>query len=156
AEKAPPAADVIEEQLRDHEARMAAAAVEARPATNGAGVPTAEADEQRDMYPATVGPAADANQENPMSPRNCSACGKTFEPTRADAQYCSDACRQRAHRNRVRCVTDNTPVTDNQDGTADEQHGAVHNPSPEAPTRNDQVMAAIEILAAQAPERAAQ
>ena len=28
------------------------------------------------------------------------ACGKTFTPARADARYCSDACRQRAYRMR--------------------------------------------------------
>jgi hypothetical protein len=28
------------------------------------------------------------------------ACGKTFTPVRADARYCSDACRQRAYRMR--------------------------------------------------------
>jgi len=33
--------------------------------------------------------------------RDCEDCGKSFEPTRADAQYCSDACRQTAYRRRV-------------------------------------------------------
>jgi hypothetical protein len=36
--------------------------------------------------------------------RDCEVCGKTFAPTRADAQYCSGACRQTAYRKRV---TDN-------------------------------------------------
>jgi len=41
--------------------------------------------------------------------RDCSACGKAFQPARADAQYCSDTCRQRARRQRAHRV----PVTDN-------------------------------------------
>jgi hypothetical protein len=69
--------------------------------------------------PATVDPDVGANQEdNSMSPRNCAACGKAFEPARADAQYCSVACRQSAYRARVTdSVTDNVTdgcVTDNQ------------------------------------------
>jgi predicted nucleic acid-binding Zn ribbon protein len=36
--------------------------------------------------------------------QDCAVCGKTFAPTRADAQYCSGACRQTAYRKRV---TDN-------------------------------------------------
>jgi hypothetical protein len=36
--------------------------------------------------------------------RDCAVCGKTFAPTRADALYCSGACRQTAYRKRV---TDN-------------------------------------------------
>ncbi len=32
--------------------------------------------------------------------RECAACNKTFEPVRADARYCSNACRQKAHRRR--------------------------------------------------------
>jgi len=51
--------------------------------------------------------------------RDCAVCGKTFAPTRADAQYCSGACRQTAYRKRV---TDNqvsavpaATVTDNGD-----------------------------------------
>jgi hypothetical protein len=31
-------------------------------------------------------------------PRRCEACGAQFKRTRTDARYCSDACRQRAHR----------------------------------------------------------
>src|SRR5262249_26940300 len=53
------------------------------------------------------------------SVRDCAVCGKTFAPTRADAQYCSGACRQTAYRKRV---TDNqvsavpaATVTDNGD-----------------------------------------
>jgi hypothetical protein len=30
--------------------------------------------------------------------RHCEACNTPFEPKRADARYCSPACRQRAHR----------------------------------------------------------
>jgi hypothetical protein len=32
---------------------------------------------------------------------NCAACGHSFTATRATARYCSTACRQRAHRDRV-------------------------------------------------------
>lgn len=31
----------------------------------------------------------------------CKGCGKTFTPKRVDASYCSNACRQRAYRQRV-------------------------------------------------------
>lgn len=34
------------------------------------------------------------------APRECAACGSTFTPSRADARYCSPACRQRAYRAR--------------------------------------------------------
>ena len=34
------------------------------------------------------------------SPRDCEACGEPFAPTRADARYCSNACRQDAYRER--------------------------------------------------------
>jgi hypothetical protein len=33
-------------------------------------------------------------------PRACDVCGETFTPRRADARYCSPACRQRAYRKR--------------------------------------------------------
>jgi len=39
------------------------------------------------------------------STRRCEMCGETFELTRTDAKFCSDACRQRAYRQRR--VTDN-------------------------------------------------
>lgn len=32
----------------------------------------------------------------------CKSCGGRFKPARADALYCSNACRQRAHRDRGR------------------------------------------------------
>ena len=32
--------------------------------------------------------------------RRCDDCGHTFDPTRADARYCSNACRQHAYRRR--------------------------------------------------------
>jgi hypothetical protein len=34
-------------------------------------------------------------------PRRCEACGAEFKRTRTDARYCSDTCRQRAHRKAV-------------------------------------------------------
>jgi hypothetical protein len=33
--------------------------------------------------------------------RSCQACGEIFEPVRADAKFCSVACKQRAYRRRV-------------------------------------------------------
>jgi hypothetical protein len=33
--------------------------------------------------------------------RACEQCGETFEPTRADARYCSITCKQAAYRHRV-------------------------------------------------------
>jgi hypothetical protein len=33
--------------------------------------------------------------------RECLECNETFEPRRADAKFCSGACKQRAHRKRV-------------------------------------------------------
>jgi len=35
-------------------------------------------------------------------PCTCAVCSATFTPTRRDARYCSDACRQRAYRARGR------------------------------------------------------
>ena len=32
--------------------------------------------------------------------QHCQTCGKLFQPTRADAQFCSSPCRQRAYRQR--------------------------------------------------------
>jgi hypothetical protein len=29
---------------------------------------------------------------------SCAKCGESFKPTRSDARFCSDRCRQRAHR----------------------------------------------------------
>lgn len=34
------------------------------------------------------------------SPRACAGCGRAFAPRRADARYCSNACRQRSYRTR--------------------------------------------------------
>ena len=33
--------------------------------------------------------------------RHCDHCGETYEPKRTDARYCSQACRQRAYRQRT-------------------------------------------------------
>ena len=43
------------------------------------------------------------------SDRSCEWCGETFEPKRADAKFCSGACRQAAYRHRV---TDGFRCTD--------------------------------------------
>jgi hypothetical protein len=44
--------------------------------------------------------AAKQERSDARSPRQCE-CGETFEPTRADAQFCSSRCRQRAYRKRT-------------------------------------------------------
>ena len=31
----------------------------------------------------------------------CACCGKTFDPVRADARFCSNACRQKSYRQRA-------------------------------------------------------
>jgi len=67
--------------------------------------------------------------------RDCQVCGKAFEPHRAGAQYCSDACRQRAYRRRVTDnevrVTDQGRVTDSR--VTDNQTVVPSNdPAPEA------------------------
>jgi hypothetical protein len=36
----------------------------------------------------------------PVTKKKCPGCGERFRPDRADARYCSPACRQRAHRAR--------------------------------------------------------
>jgi len=41
-----------------------------------------------------------ADQRGPS--RECSECGDHFEPHRADAQFCSNGCRQKAYRKRDR------------------------------------------------------
>jgi hypothetical protein len=35
---------------------------------------------------------------NRIKQRECSVCGKLFTTTRVDAKFCSNACRQKAHR----------------------------------------------------------
>jgi hypothetical protein len=60
--------------------------------------------------------------------RPCSVCGEHFETSRADAQYCSPACRQKAYRRRVTndelegAGTNSVSVT--TDVTANEVRGA--------------------------------
>jgi DNA-binding phage protein len=36
-----------------------------------------------------------------MGPTDCAACGKPLTPQRADARYCSNACRQKHYRQRL-------------------------------------------------------
>jgi len=45
--------------------------------------------------------ATAARAEREPDKRPCEACGVVFVPARADARYCSSACRQRAYRARV-------------------------------------------------------
>jgi len=46
--------------------------------------------------------AAERRKAKPGTTTRCAACGETFTPTRADAVTCSNACRQRAYRQRQR------------------------------------------------------
>jgi hypothetical protein len=47
------------------------------------------------------------------APSTCPACGEQFRPPRKDARYCSPACRQRAHRARVKPLrVDGVPSAD--------------------------------------------
>lgn len=41
--------------------------------------------------------------------RLCAQCGKPYRPQRSDSRYCSDACRQRAYRERFKRNTNVTP-----------------------------------------------
>ena len=45
-----------------------------------------------------------ADRAKKRGTRDCGCCRKTFTPARADAKFCSAACKQKAHRRRV---TDN-------------------------------------------------
>jgi predicted nucleic acid-binding Zn ribbon protein len=36
--------------------------------------------------------------------RPCAVCGTEFRPWRGDARYCSNACRQKAYRRRVKAT----------------------------------------------------
>lgn len=36
------------------------------------------------------------------APRACASCGQEFTPSRDDGVYCSNACRQKAYRRRLR------------------------------------------------------
>jgi hypothetical protein len=48
-----------------------------------------------------AGPIFHAHGAAPVSSRGslCTQCGKPYQPQRSDSKYCSDTCRQRAHRN---------------------------------------------------------
>jgi predicted nucleic acid-binding Zn ribbon protein len=45
---------------------------------------------------------ADQTSARQNAARPCGSCGESFQSVRRDAQFCSDACRQRAHRKRRR------------------------------------------------------
>lgn len=59
----------------------------------------------------------------------CADCGDTFTPARADAAYCSSACRQRAYRNR------NAPSRNGSPGKAS-RNATTRNGSPSTASRN--------------------
>lgn len=50
--------------------------------------------------------------------RACGECGEYFEPARADAKFCSGACRQKAHRKRVTDVKCSASVADSRNAVA--------------------------------------
>ena len=59
-------------------------------------------------YPCAAAALNEARREarrQARAGRACGSCGATFTPARADARYCSAACRQRAHRGRVAATT---------------------------------------------------
>jgi endogenous inhibitor of DNA gyrase (YacG/DUF329 family) len=45
--------------------------------------------------------AREAREMRRLDPIPCETCGEVFEPSRSDARFCSDACRQIAYRPRV-------------------------------------------------------
>ena len=51
----------------------------------------------------SVGPRFHAHGSVPVSSRVslCAQCGKAYRPQRSDSRFCSDTCRQRAHRGRL-------------------------------------------------------
>jgi hypothetical protein len=51
----------------------------------------------------SAGPIFYAHGSMPVSSRIslCSQCSKTYRPQRSDSKFCSDTCRQRAHRGRL-------------------------------------------------------
>ena len=55
--------------------------------------------------PATINPVTihqpDARMPWLQRARLCAQCGKAYRPQRSDSKFCSDTCRQRAHRGRL-------------------------------------------------------
>ena len=51
----------------------------------------------------SAGPRFHAQGSAPVSSRVswCAQCGKAYRPQRSDSKFCSDTCRQRAHRGRL-------------------------------------------------------
>jgi hypothetical protein len=47
-----------------------------------------------------------------LSRRLCGQCGKPYRPLRSDARFCSDTCRQRAHRARITVTKRDTHDTE--------------------------------------------
>jgi hypothetical protein len=56
--------------------------------------------------------------------RECLTCGRSFEASRSDACYCSDACRQKAYRDRRRESCNVTSDTE-RDGAVRRRIGAM-------------------------------
>ena len=55
----------------------------------------------------TGGPILHARESLPTRPsRSCRQCGEPYRAQRSDSRFCSDACRQRAHRSRALAVTE--------------------------------------------------
>jgi hypothetical protein len=52
----------------------------------------------------TSGPVLLPYRAAPAQTRTCAACARSFSPERSNARYCSDTCRQRAHRAAARGV----------------------------------------------------
>jgi hypothetical protein len=53
------------------------------------------------VYSAAANTIAKRERAEYRTPRPCGMCNETFEPKRADARFCSVACKQRAYRRRT-------------------------------------------------------
>ena len=62
----------------------------------------------------SAGPIFHARDSAPVSFRVslCRQCGKPYRPQRSDSKFCSDTCRQRAHRGRLVVTKRDTPGTE--------------------------------------------
>ena len=88
---------------------------------------------------AAVARAARARHERRLarSSRSCERCGQTFEPKRADAKFCSVACKQAAYRRRAEQLKSRNALTNSDRVTANEQErGRSPCDMPEFPRRD--------------------
>ena len=64
----------------------------------------------------SAGPIFHAHGSAPVSSRVslCAQCGKPYRPQRSDSRFCSDTCRQRAHRGRLAVTKRDVPARDTE------------------------------------------